>query len=190
MRVLGDDQPSYSAWLGELSYSSRLDIGCQGVLLVEGPTEVLCFQEFLRKIKKDQKYVLLQLGGSSLINERVAPQLLELTRIVGPENTYAYIDSERNAEGDSLAIDRQGFLDACESIGITAQASQRRATENYFSQAGIAKAFGEGFQSLTHFQKIKEAAKPWHKSGNWKIAREMSFSEIETTDLGIFLSAL
>lgn len=190
MQKFGDHQPNFAEWLGELSYSSRLELGCEGLLLVEGPSEVLCFQEFLRKIKKDHRFVLMQLGGSSLINEKIEPHLAEITRIIEPKNIHVYIDSEREANGASLAIDRQGFLEKCKAFGIYACASDRRATENYFSEKGITKALGPGYQALSPFQRLKDAAKPWHKSSNWKIAREMSFDEIENTDLGKFLATI
>ena len=63
MHPFGDESINFGGWLGELSYSSRVDLGCDGILLVEGTTDILCFQELLRKIGKDQKYVLISLGG-------------------------------------------------------------------------------------------------------------------------------
>lgn len=190
MHVFGDRLPNFSEWLGELSYGNRLELGCEGILLVEGPSDVLCFQEFLRKLGKDHKYVLLQLGGSSMINENIGPHLSELTRLTDPKNIHIYIDSERESGGAKLDPERQGFLEGCKAAKINAQASVRRATENYFDQKSITKALGQGYQSLEPFQKLKEAPKQWSKSSNWRIAREIDFKDIKDTDLGIFLSAL
>lgn len=190
MYPLYDQTNNYGEWLGELSYSNRVELGCEGLLLVEGPTEVLCFQEFLRKIGKDQKYVVMQLGGSNLIRGGVAPQLAELSRIVEPSKIHAFIDSERNSAGEVVAADRSAFVSECAELGIRVQLSERRATENYFESKGVHKAIGNSYQPLGHFQRIKDGPTPWHKSDNWRIARETDFEDIKDTDLGKFLVSL
>ncbi|MDD2721064.1 MAG: AAA family ATPase [Gallionella sp.] len=190
MHPFGDNKINFGGWLGELSYSSRVELGCEGVLLVEGPTEVMCFQEFLRKLGKDHKYVLLQLGGSSLIRGGVIPHLSEIARIVDPAKIHAFIDSERDAADAPLAPDRAAFIEDCRSIGINVCASERKATDNYFEANGIQKALGPEFKPLAPYQKLKTCEKPWHKSDNWRIARETEFKDIENTDLGRFLSSL
>ncbi|WP_297484359.1 AAA family ATPase [Ferrovum sp.] len=190
MHPFGDGTINFGGWLGELSYSSRVEIGCEGLLLVEGSTDVLFFQEFLRKIKKDHKYVLMQLGGSSLIRGGVTPHLSELSRIIEPSKIRVFIDSEKDSADAPLATDRVEFVAECKSIGIDVCVSQRRATENYFEHNGIQKALGAEYKPLETFQKLKSSPKPWHKSDNWRIARETEFEDIKDTDLGIFLLAL
>lgn len=190
MSPFSDQVNNYGEWLGELSYSSRVDLGCEGLLLVEGPTEVLCFQEFLRKLGKDQKFVLIQLGGSSLIRGGVAVQLAELSRIVDPSKIHGFIDSERNSAEEEIAADRSAFVAECEQIGIHVQLSERKATENYFEIKGIRKALGNSYQPLESYQKLKDGPTPWRKSDNWKIARETNFEDIKDTDLGKFLVSL
>jgi energy-coupling factor transporter ATP-binding protein EcfA2 len=186
----GDNTINFGGWLGELSYSSRVDLGCEGLLLVEGPTEILCFQEFLRKLKKDHKYVLIQLGGSSLIRGGVTPHLSELSRIIDPSKIRVFIDSEKESADAPLAPDRVAFFTDCKGIGISVHVSERRATENYFEIKGIQKFLGEEYKPLEHYQKLKSSSKPWHKSDNWRIARETEFADIKDTDLGQFLSSL
>lgn len=190
MHPFGDSAINFGGWLGELSYSSRIELGCDGVLLVEGPTEVMCFQEFLRKLGKDHKYVLLQLGGSSLIRGGVTPHLSEITRIIDPSKIHVFIDSEKDAADAPLATDRTAFVEDCKSIGIKVHVSERKATDNYFESNGIQKALGPEYNPLEPYQKLKVSPKPWHKSDNWRIARETSFDDIRDTDLGQFLSAL
>lgn len=190
MHPFGDDKINFGGWLGELSYSSRVELGCEGLLLVEGATDVLFFQEFLRKIGKDHKYVLMQLGGSSLIRGGVTPHLSELARIIDPSKIHIFIDSEKDSADALLATDRTEFVKDCKSIGIKVHVSQRRATENYFESKGIQKVLGRDYNPLENYQKLKSSPKPWHKSDNWRIARETDFEDIKDTDLGNFLTSL
>jgi len=190
MHPFGDNTINFGGWLGELSYSSRIELGCEGILLVEGPTEILCFQEFLRKLGKDHKYVLIQLGGSSLIRGGVTPHLSELSRIIDPSKTRVFIDSEKDAADAPLAADRVAFVADCKSIGIDVHVSQKKAPENYFEHNGIQKALGAEYKPLEPYQKLKSSTKPWHKSDNWRIARETEFEDIKDTDLGEFLASL
>lgn len=190
MHPFGDDKINFGGWLGELSYSSRVELGCEGLLLVEGTTDVLFFQEFLRKIGKDHKYVLMQLGGSSLIRGGITPHLSELSRIINPSKIRIFIDSEKDSADAPLATDRVEFVADCESIGIKVHVSQRKATENYFEYKGIQKVLGKDYNPLENYQKLKSCPKPWHKSDNWRIARETDFEDIKDTDLGKFLTSL
>lgn len=190
MHPFSDNAINFGGWLGELSYSSRIELGCEGLLLVEGSTDVLFFQEFLRKIGKDQKYVLMQLGGSSLIRGGVTPHLSELSRIIDPSKIHIFIDSEKDSADTPLACDRVAFVADCKSIGLDVHVSQRKATENYFERNGIQKVLGKEYEPLEPYQKLKNCSKPWHKSDNWRIARETEFEDIKNTDLGQFLTSL
>ncbi|WP_186181376.1 ATP-dependent nuclease [Burkholderia gladioli] len=190
MQPLNSDGVNLAELLGELGYASRLEIGCDKILLVEGPTDVLFFQEFLRKLKIDQKYVIMQLGGSSLINSNIAIHLAEVCRIADPNNIRIFIDSERKSADESISPDRAAFVSCCRALGVDVSVSELRATENYFEKNAIRKVLGEDYRPLEPFQLLKECKKPWHKSQNWKIARETDFKDIENTDLGQFLKSL
>jgi hypothetical protein len=190
MSPLGQAVPNFSEWLGELSYSSRAELGCEGLILVEGPSDVLCFQEFLRKIGKDYKYAIMQMGGSSLLNANIAPHLEEIKRLVDPVNIRIFFDSERTSACEPLAVDRAAFIAECLAGGVIAQASELRATENYFEINGIRSALGVEYRPLEPYQRVKESAKPWKKSDNWRIAKETSMEDIKDTDLGRFFSSL
>ncbi|HGL6719333.1 AAA family ATPase [Burkholderia contaminans] len=190
MQPLNSNSINLAELLGELGYAARLEIGCERILLVEGPTDVLFFQEFLRKLKIDQKYVIMQLGGSSLINGNISTHLSEICRISDAKNIKIFIDSERKSASEPLSPERENFVSACKQFGIEVAVSERRATENYFEENAIRKALGGDYKPLEPFQLLKECSKPWHKSQNWKIARETEFADIESTDLGKFLRSL
>lgn len=192
MAIYGGNQKqiNFSEWLGELSYSSRMELGCERILLVEGPSEVLLFQEFLRKSNIDNKYVIIQLGGSSIINNNSEIPLSELTRITDGKNIYAFIDSEKKSENDDLDYSRKGFDESCKKLGINITISQRRAIENYFPQRAITKALGDQYKELAPHEKLGDTKPCWRKSENWKIVIEMSMDDLIDTDLGTFLTSL
>ena len=187
----GHQHPNLAEWLGELGYSALTNVGYDGLLLVEGQTEVLCFQEFLRKIGKDHKYVVLSLGGSSLIQKGAKIELAELTRLVPANRIRGYIDSERVAAEDELDTAHKEFLSTCGELGISMRVSDRRAIENYFTSSAIKSALGdESYAALEPFERLKDAQKYWSKSKNWLIVREMSMDDLKNTDLYEFLLAL
>ena len=186
----GSQPESYAELLGELNYSSRVELGCDGLLLVEGATDVLCFQEFLRQRRCDQKYVVLSLGGSQLIRAGTSRHLAELTRILEVYKIHAFIDSERSEANAELAKDRREFLNECSSLGINVHVSDRRAIENYFDAKAIAKSLGAPYVPLGHFEKLKSAKFGWAKADNWRIARALDPCDLHGTDLSDFLDSI
>ena len=191
IRVFGQQHRNLAEWLGELGYAAMENIGVDRILLVEGQSEVLCFHEFLRKIGKDNSYVVIPLGGSSLINGNAAIALEELKRLVPATNIVGFIDSERSNENEQLTEDRRSFLAICAELKIEMRASERRATENYFPSAAIRLALNDdGYVELGPFGKLKDAQKRWGKSNNWRIVREMNLNDILGTDLHDFLFSL
>ncbi len=183
-----EETPQLSEFLGELSYSSYRELGFDRILLVEGPTEVQTIQQFLRLYGKDHQVVLMPLGGSSLINGKVEPQLHEIKRI--SDNVSALIDSERSAPGEQLAADRAAFVQKCEEASVPCKVLDRRAIENYFPESAIKQVKGEKYRALEPYESLKAASPAWAKSENWRIAREMSYEEVQETDLGQFLGSL
>jgi ABC-type cobalamin/Fe3+-siderophores transport system ATPase subunit len=179
--------PRYPEFLGELSFNGYQELGFDRIVLVEGPTEVRTIQQFLRQLKKDHKIVLLQLGGSSMINGTHEQELLELTRI--SKNISALIDSERTAAGASLEPSRQAFVEVCKKVGIACHVLERRSTENYLSDTAIKKVKGTTFKALSPFERMGGPTH-WGKSENWLIARQMQMAELAGTDLLAFLPAL
>jgi energy-coupling factor transporter ATP-binding protein EcfA2 len=180
--------PSLLEFLGELGFSGYQELGGKRILLVEGPKDVTTLQQFLRLRKLDHKFVLLPLGGSTLINTSAGPQLLEIKRIC--DDISALIDSERSVEGEELSTERQGFVAACEKAGIRCHVLTRRATENYLTDRAVKKAMGGAYRALGAFEKLGAASPTWSKSENWRIAREMTLEDLRGTDLGSFLDSL
>ncbi len=183
-----DDTPRLSELLGELSFSGYKELGFDKVLLVEGKTDVKTIQQFLRLHKIDHKIVPLSLGGDSLINGTSEEELAEITRI--SENIFALIDSERAALGAKLKPNRAAFVEICKKLGINCHVLDRRATENYFPDRAVKKIKGENYLALGPYEKLNEISPSWSKAENWKIAREMTLDDLNTTDLGEFLLTL
>jgi len=157
-------------------------------LLVEGPKEVKTVQQLLRKYNKDHKVVLLPLGGSSFINAKSEPELQEIKRIT--ENIFSLIDSEREAAGAPLQPERQAFLDTCQKVGINCHVLERRAIENYLSDRALKIIKGDKYRALEPYEKLEDVSPSWGKQENWRIAREMTQEELDSTDLGMFLNNL
>ncbi len=177
-----------SEFLGELSYSGYRELGFDRVLLVEGPKDVRTVQQFLRLFQKEHKVVILPLGGSSLINGDCEAQLNEIKRI--SNNVSAFIDSERSAQGEEIAVGLKAFVEACRRANVVCHVLERRAIENYLTDAAIKMIKGEKYCSLKPFELLKDTPFSWSKSENWRIAREMSIDDIEGTDLFKFLQDL
>jgi ABC-type cobalamin/Fe3+-siderophores transport system ATPase subunit len=183
-----ESTPRLSELLGELSFSAFRELGFDRILLVEGVTEVLAIQQFLRMYEKDHKIVIVPLGGGSLINGTRGSEIEELKRIT--PRIAAVIDSERDGEGSPLEKSREQFAKLCEGAGIICHILKRRAIENYLSNEAIVSEKGEQYKALGPFQKLKEADPTWSKNENWRIARRMAKADIATTDLGEFLEIL
>jgi len=180
--------PNLPEFLGSLRYSSYKALGFDKVLLVEGVTEVRTIQQLLRKIKKDHRILLLPLGGSSFIMAGRDAELAEIKRITS--HVSVIIDSERKSEGFALESSRKAFISSCEKLHFSCCVLERRATENYLTEAAIQKVKGSKYSALTPFATLKEVENGWAKSDNWRIAAEMEWSDIKNTDLGKFLDAL
>ncbi len=185
---LFEPSPKLSEFLGEMSFSSYQDLGFSKILLVEGTTDVLTIQQFLRKLKKDQEIVLMPLGGGQLKNKNIEVELIELKRIT--PDIYCLVESERDSENKDLTKDLKDFSNACEKQGVKYCVTKLRAIENYFSERAIKKVLGNKCPPLEPFEKPKRKEFGWHKSKNWVIANAMEWHEIEDTDVGKFLESL
>ena len=167
-----------------MSFSSHKELGFEKLLLVEGSTEVKVIQQFLRKMGKDHRVVLLPMNGRIPQSE----ELEEILRIT--TKVAAIIVSERLAQGQSLEKKRQDFFDLCKSKNIKCLVLERRATENYFSDAAIKGVFGAEFRALGPYELLRDVQPHWSKSDNWKLAGVMRLDELKGNDLGQFLDRL
>ncbi|MDX2006294.1 MAG: AAA family ATPase [Meiothermus sp.] len=182
-------QPDLSLFLGEMSYSSHIDVGFDQILLVEGPTELKTMRQLLRLHGKDHKVMLLPLGGGDFINGEREHELSEIKTRILP-NISALIDSEKDSDTSPLENNRQEFKAVCQRVGIKLHVLERRALENYFPDHAIQAEKGDSYRALTPFEKLKTASPSWGKWENWKIASHMSLHDLEGNDLGRFLESL
>jgi hypothetical protein len=106
------------------------------------------------------------------------------------DNVYALIDSEREAAGSPLDPARAAFKHVCDELGIHCCILDRRATENYLTDAAVKKIKGEKHRAVGPYELLKNVPFGWTKMENWRIARETSFDDIAETDLGKFLAEL
>ncbi len=177
-----------SEFLGELSFSGYQELGFDKVLLVEGRTDVKTVQQFLRLYGKDHEVVLLPLGGRQMICGDSEAELIELMRITN--NVSALIDSERPRADAPLEAPRDAFVAICEKLALRCHVLERRAIENYLSDAAVRAVKGDKYVNLDPYQKLSEAPQAWSKDENWRIAREMARDDLDSTDLGRFLQSL
>ncbi len=116
-------------------------------------------------------------------------ELEEIKRIT--PNIYALIDSERESSNSPIPKDRREFEQSCKRADINCHVSERRSTENYFTEAAVKKAKSAAFKSLGHYDKLDDAPDPkWGKTENWLIAREMSAEDWRITDIGRYLEEI
>lgn len=177
---------NYSLLIGELSFSSYREIGANCILYVEGATDIRTMQEFLRKFNKDNKVLIMQLGGRAMINSKREREFLDIKNGLGVK-IYAWIDSEKKTEEESLSKERKDFIDMCDKLGINGRASERRAIENYFTEGAISSVFPSYQEKTTNFFDLRDN---WSKASNWKIAQAMKKEDLVDTDLGRFIETI
>lgn len=176
-----------SAIIGELSFGRSDFAPARKLLLVEGQTDVLTFQNFLSVFGKEHEFAIIQLGGRAGIHPRRQAELEQVLSL--GIDVSVVIDSERPQRDAVVAKARADFSQMCGSLNIRCHILDRTAVENYFTQRSIDQAFGPGkFVALQEYQ--APAAISWSKSHNWKIARASLKTEIEGTDLGAILKLL
>jgi energy-coupling factor transporter ATP-binding protein EcfA2 len=188
VREMGDVR-EFSEFLQQLVFGGFPDLRFQKVLLVEGPSDVVVFQQFLRLYGKDHEFVLLPLGGSTVINAHPDKVIEEIKRIA-PDRVSAVIDSEITDPDRKPDAEREKFKAICDAANVPCHILERRATENYFPARAIKKILGEKYEPLGQFEPLKKAKLGWDKGDNWRMAREMTREELEATDLGKFILKL
>jgi ABC-type Mn2+/Zn2+ transport system ATPase subunit len=176
---------NYAEFLGEMSFAGNQALGAEAILLVEGAQDVRTAQQFLRKLNSDHKVVVLPLGGDQLARGGIEHELSEVKRL--SNTVFALVDSEREAEGGPAIAPRVDFEKTCKTLAIDVCVTARRAIENYLSDRAIKIVKGPKYRALGPYQRLADVDPAWSKSESWRIAREMSLSEIEKTDVGTFL---
>jgi hypothetical protein len=173
----GQRTGSLAALAGEMGFSAYHDLGHDGILLVEGPTDVPSFGEFMRLLGMTPNLVILPLGGVSHVSPAPRSHLSELRRVT--QRLAAIIDSEKSSAEEPLPSERQAFVEACLAEGIPCHVLDRRATENYLTDHAVKAVLGNAYQALGPYDKPKG----WIKGRNWQMAAAMTAQDLESTDL-------
>jgi energy-coupling factor transporter ATP-binding protein EcfA2 len=179
---------SYAELLGEMSFESYREIGFDQLLCVEGVTDILFMQVFLRKLGLDHRIVVFPLAGETLITSNREQELSELKRI--SERVAVLIDSEKDKEDADLSDKRKALKKTCENLGFNVHVTEWRATENYLLDAAIKQEMGPSYRALNPYEDFKKLKPSWSKGENWKIAQHMTKEQILASDVGQWLSKL
>lgn len=181
------ETPDLSVLLGALSFPSYGDPALRHVLLVEGPIDARLIEVLLVKLEIADRVVCMHMGGNTTILglEHAQAQLSGVKRLCA--KVWCLIDSEASGEGQ-LSPKRQGFLKLCESLGISAHATHRRATENYLTAAACKQAFGESAREPHAYQPVSPQDQGWSKHQAAQAAHHTQPTEFG--DVGSFLGRI
>ena len=172
--------------LGEMSFSYWNEVGCDGVLFVEGPHDVRVISEWLRILGQGDRWAVLPLGGSTTINAAGVDAIVQVKKV--HVKVAVIIDSELDEQNGPLQQKRKEFVDGCEAANLNCYSTELRSTDNYLSDAAIKKVVGPNGNALLPYEKL--ANHGWGKPQSQKIAASMTRDEILATDLGQFLGSL
>jgi predicted ATPase len=173
--------------LGEMSFSAWRELGCDGILFVEGVNDVRVFSEWIRLLDLGASWVVLPLGGAATIDSENADAIQQVVKL---HNRIAIIiDSERKTFDDNIGQKRKRFYDNCKNLEIPCHLTNFRATENYFSDAAVKSSIGDHARSLQPYEKITGEC-GWGKSEGARIAAKMTREELASSDVGQFLIGL
>jgi hypothetical protein len=178
--------PNYPQLMGEMSFSSWTELGCDRVLLVEGTTDVQVVHDWMCKLGGGKSTFVVPLGGDAMNAAAQGGSLAEFGKL--GLKVFVVIDSERSDQHKHL--ERKKFADHCRSLHFDIHLTEKNAMENFFTQTAIDAVFGAGKKSaLTESQLLRDlGSRAWRKSENANIARAMTTLEIEETDVGKFLA--
>ncbi|CAN1556767.1 AAA domain, group 15 [Sphingomonadaceae bacterium] len=174
---------NYLETLGELSFSAWREIGCDGVLFVEGPSDVKVISEWLRKVGLGKRWALMSLGGSETINSDGVEAIRQVLQV--HPRVAVVIDSERDAPDAEIENKRLKFSADCAAADIPCLLTEKRATENYFTERAVKAACGDNASALDAFDKLD--GNGWGKRDGLKIASHMNVEEVEGTDVVRFI---
>jgi hypothetical protein len=128
--------------------------------------------------------MLLPLGGLNLARTAEL-ELTDLRRYAKTISVFA--DSERTSFSGAAVPERQELEDLCRRLEIRVALTALRGIENYFPDNAIKAELGSRYSALGPFGSPKNG---WQKANNWRIARHMTKSDLQGTDLGQFLESL
>ena len=190
LRFFGEQsnyKPNISDLLSELGYSQFCEIGGNNLLLVEGPTDILCFREILRKYGIDQSYIILSLGGKDMLNGKRKDELNDLKRF-NANSISVIFDSNADKASYELEPKLIEFKDVCEELGFKVFPTDYHSTENYITQDALDKEYGNGDKlQLKPFEQFKGRQNNWTKDRNWRLFQRMKKEDFNGTKLDKFI---
>jgi len=174
--------------INELGYSQFVEIGGNNILLVEGRTDIKCFKEILRKYDIEQHFIIMDIGGSSMISSNSYDELNELKRL-NAKSYNVIVDSEISAQTKKPKKQILEFESMCKRLGFNVFLTEFHSTENYISQQSINDVFGNKFKALEKYEDFEKREKQdkWAKKINWKMFREMKVEDFHKTKLDSFI---
>lgn len=183
--------PSIISAINELGYSQFVELGGNNILLVEGRTDIKSFKEILKKYGIEQHFILMDLGGSNMINGESYEELNELKRL-NAKSYSVIVDSEISAEDAELDSKITDFKDICVSLGFNTFLTEVHSTDNYTTQEAINMVIGSNYPVLGKYENLESQERKsnntkWGKSLNWRIFRKMNKSDFAGTELENFI---
>ncbi len=176
--IVVSDNTDKSTIMRSLGYSYIDNVLSDLIILVEGPDDVLNFQELFNKFdylqKSDIKF--WPVGGDIMGKNEI-----DLSVFKENKNVIAIIDLD---PGSKSARDR--FKEKCDSNNIKWYQLERYSLENYFTISAIKAVYPE---EKVEVKKILPKAKIINQLGfnpkkyGWKIFQIMSIDDIDGTDL-------
>lgn len=106
-----------------------------GVIWVEGPSDIAILKEWLKKLGSSQKdfdQISFAFYGGALINHIKFSKLLKLNR-----NCIVIQDSDKKSRGSKLNENKLEVYQKCKSLDIHCWTTKKREIENYFSEKAI-----------------------------------------------------
>lgn len=156
-----------------------------GILFVEGPTDIPVFKKWISICPNyaGRNIAVIALGGTTTANGNF--DFSELNKL--GRSVAVIMDSERTTVDAKISPAREKVLAKCEAAGIPCTLTARAATENYFSAGSLKAVYGDG-AVLGHYEK-PIGIKKFSKDRNGEVAAHMQWSDIEASDIGNAISA-
>lgn len=123
--------------LNEIGAKASDLLQSNGVIWVEGPSDIVILKEWLMKLgvsQSDFDQISFIFYGGSLINHVKFAKLLDVNR-----NCVVIQDSDKTSNNATLSGKKIQVIKECESLGIYCWTTKVREIENYFTMNAIKK---------------------------------------------------
>jgi hypothetical protein len=166
----------------EIGVSPGDVLQAEKVLWVEGPHDIPVFREWISKAPsfRNQSVAIVSLGGDDPASSDFD---FNAVKEINP-NCMVVLDSERSVAGGRPKGKRLTSKSKCAAAGIQCHLTDFRSTESYFSSSGLAAVYPSVPPALDPFTELSKQVSGFSKYDCGKVASEMTWAEIEATDLG------